>query len=261
MVAPPARAEVVRLPAAMPFPPVDEHLVEPEVTRDEVIRGRRVVALPALEPHADLHLTMDRVLGTHVREGYIGSSDLLTRVTEGSDFATDVSVRKDGTDPTTGRRYLEEVAFEIVHTQSVRDVIEKGEDLCARGVRRFFAVFVKKREIRELRAGVWKTLDSSDHIEDPCFVRPIPVAELLDAAQADDAVAHALLAKKNHVIEAAVSDSEARGRAKALLEVLDARNIPVPEPIRARILATTDIAALQRWQIRAITAASLDDVL
>ena len=29
------------------FPPVDEHLVEPEVTRDEIIGGRRVVALPA----------------------------------------------------------------------------------------------------------------------------------------------------------------------------------------------------------------------
>jgi hypothetical protein len=69
------------------------------------------------------------------------------------------------------------------------------------------------------------------------------------------------LAKKNRVVEAAVSDSEARGRAKALLEILDARNIPVPAPIRARILATTDIPTLAQWLTRAITAASLAEVL
>jgi hypothetical protein len=30
-------------------PPLDQHLVVPEVTRDEMIRGRNVVAQPALE--------------------------------------------------------------------------------------------------------------------------------------------------------------------------------------------------------------------
>jgi hypothetical protein len=37
------------------YPPVDEHLVEHEVTRDEIIDGRRVVAFPAEAPRcADL---------------------------------------------------------------------------------------------------------------------------------------------------------------------------------------------------------------
>jgi len=39
----------LRLPGREPFPPLDEHLVAPEVTRDEVIGGRRVVSMPALE--------------------------------------------------------------------------------------------------------------------------------------------------------------------------------------------------------------------
>jgi hypothetical protein len=34
-------------PPHEPFPLVDEHLVVPEVTRDEPIRGRKVIAQPA----------------------------------------------------------------------------------------------------------------------------------------------------------------------------------------------------------------------
>ncbi|UQA57601.1 hypothetical protein [Polyangium aurulentum] len=240
----------------MPLPPVDEHLVKPEVTRDEVVRGRRVVALPALPPHADLHHTIDRVVGTHLCPGYVGSVDLLTRLTAGSDFATDTSVRKAGIDPATGDRHLEEIAFEVVHEQSLREVTERGEDLCARGVRRFFAVLVKKGEIRELHAGRWTTLERNDAIEDPCFVRPIAVGELLEAAQADDAVARALIAKKNPVIE----ELRANERANLLLKVLAARGIAVPAPLRERVLAT-DAATLDGWIDRAITADALADVL
>ena len=40
-------------PEPSPFPPVDEHWVDPEVTRDEIIGGRRVVAMPAAEVLAE----------------------------------------------------------------------------------------------------------------------------------------------------------------------------------------------------------------
>lgn len=40
-------------PGGSSFPRVDDHLVEPEVTRDEIIGGRRTVALPAEPPRAD----------------------------------------------------------------------------------------------------------------------------------------------------------------------------------------------------------------
>ena len=42
----------MRLPGRGSFPRVDDHLVEAEVTRDEIIGGQRVVASPAEWPHA-----------------------------------------------------------------------------------------------------------------------------------------------------------------------------------------------------------------
>ena len=138
--APGASGHSVHLPGRGSFPPVDEHLVEPEVTRDEIIEGRRVVAMPALAPHADQHGELQFVLRAHVAPGYLAAVDLLTRFALKSDFASDVCVRRAGIDPQTGTRYLEEVVFEIVSEQNERDVTEKAPqiaparraaDLCA----------------------------------------------------------------------------------------------------------------------------------
>jgi hypothetical protein len=79
-----------------PFPRVDDHLVLPEVTRDEIIGGRRVVASPAHLPHATQHTRLDYVLEAHVAPGYQAATDLLTRHDEESDFATDACVLKEG---------------------------------------------------------------------------------------------------------------------------------------------------------------------
>jgi hypothetical protein len=90
------------------FPRIDDHLVQPEVTRDEIINGRRVVAFPADPPHATQHGDLHYVLRAHVAPGYRGAVDLLTRQGQKSDFASDACVFKDGIDPSTGARYLEE---------------------------------------------------------------------------------------------------------------------------------------------------------
>ncbi len=199
----------LRLPSAREFPPLDEHIVQPELSRDEVLRGRSIIAAPSRPPHGDRHFGLDYVLGAHVKPGWVGSSDLLTRVAVGSDFASDTCVRKTGIDPTTGERYLEELAFEGVNEQSLRDVTEQAEDMSARGVRRVFALFAKKGEVREwspsLRA--WQTLEPEATLDDPALSRPIRVRELLDAAEADDAVARALLAKDNPVLVEARAQS------------------------------------------------------
>jgi hypothetical protein len=112
--APGAGASSLHLPGRADFPRLDDHLVVPEVTRDEVIKGRRVVAMPAAPPHGDQHFRLDYVVAAHVAPGYEGSTDLLTRMGKKSDFATDACIRKTGTDPATGTRYLEEIAFEVV---------------------------------------------------------------------------------------------------------------------------------------------------
>lgn len=57
------------------------------------------------------------------------------------------------------------------------------------------------------------------------------------------------------------SPATAEGRADAVLAVLAARRIEVPEEARARIAACTDLVLLDRWVARAANARSLDDVL
>jgi hypothetical protein len=252
-------AAVARFPGREPFPPVDAHLVTPEVSRDEVIRGRRVVAMPALPPHADRQVELGYVIRGLVKPGYVSSSELLTRVAEGSDFATDVCVRKAGDDPRTGQRYLEELAFEVVNEQSARDIREKAEDLTARGVRRVVAVFVKTGKVSEwdARKGAWRELPEDATLDDPCLSRPVRVKALLDAAEADAAVARALVHKGEPVIE----EVRAEGKAAALLVVLAARNLVVDEATRGRILGCKDGALLDRWIAKAAVAGSVEEVV
>src|SRR5215475_11566057 len=124
----------MRLPGRGPFPRVDDHLVEPEVTRDEIIGGRRIVASPANPPHANQHTRLDYVLLAHAAPGYTAATDLLTRHDVESDFATDTCVYKDEVDPATGTRYLEEIAFEVVSEQNEGVVTEKACRMRRRGV-------------------------------------------------------------------------------------------------------------------------------
>ncbi len=54
---------------------------------------------------------------------------------------------------------------------------------------------------------------------------------------------------------------EAKGKAESVLAVLAARGLAVTEAQRARILTCSDLAELDRYLQRAITAGSTDDVL
>lgn len=260
------------------FPPVDQHIVEPETTRDEMIRGRKIIAQPALEPHGDAHADLGMLLRVHVREGYRASIDLLTRASERSNFATDVSIRREGTDPGTGRRYLEEVSFEIVNEQSMTIVQQKAEDLIERGVRRVFGIFVKRGEVREWsreKAG-FVPLDLDGALEDPCFVRPIRVRALLDYAVAEREVVRALEEKRSPELLALEQKSEEKGRQEGLArglergleqerrELLRALLVErfghVPEAAEGRIAAASG-ETLMTWVKRSVHAKTLDEVL
>jgi hypothetical protein len=54
---------------------------------------------------------------------------------------------------------------------------------------------------------------------------------------------------------------EAKGRAQALLEVLRVRGIDVPADVRDRILSCRDVALLDAWVERAVTATSIGGVV
>jgi hypothetical protein len=244
------------------FPPLDEHVVRPE-TREEMVRGERIYAQPALEPHADEHFRLDFVLGGHVSTGYVGSTDLLTHVLHGSDFASDTCIRQGGDDPATGGRYLEQLAFEVVHEQPLKKASERAEDWSRRGVRRVFGIFVKKGTVEEYLPSTkkWRPIDPGGVISDPCLVRPLSVKGLLDAAVAKDEVARGLEAQDNPAILAMKAASGRREAAEAVLAVLATRGLDVPARVRAAIEGSGDLAELRRWLSRAVTAATADDVI
>jgi hypothetical protein len=251
------------------FPPVDEYLVEPEVTRDEVIGGRWVVALPAEAPHADQHGELNYVLRAHVAPGYVAALSLLTRFDQDSDFASDVCMRRAGVDPQTGTRYLEELVFMVVSEEKAQVVAEKVPRMHRRGVRRIFAVFVESRQVCEWSSeeqGSWRPLGLASSIEDPCLVKPLPVAALLDRAIADDAVIEALAAKGNPELRrledaARREEGRAEGIATSILTVLEARGIAVSPDQREEILRCSDLDRLRHWLDRAALATTADEVL
>ncbi len=141
------------------FPNVDDHLVEPEVSRDEIVGGRRVVASPAETDHADQHSRLDYVLQAHVASGYRVSVDLITRHGPITDFASDACVRREGIDPATGRRHLEEIAFEVVSQQRERLATEKAEHMRRRpAILARYAAAEAKGEAKGLTKGAARAL-------------------------------------------------------------------------------------------------------
>lgn len=258
LLAPPTSgsSSALRLPGeseSTAWPRVDDHLVTPE-TREELVRGRKMVAVPANPPHGKQHFALDYVLGAHISDGYQGATELLTRVGPDSNFATDTCIFRKGIDPSTGARWLEELAFEIVAEQSMRDITERAEDLSARGVRRLIAIFVKKGEVCEWlpSKGQWRVLGLDSELTDPTLRRPLKVRALLDAAEADNAVVEALKAKGNPRLAELEAASRREGRRKGReaglrrsIDLVCARlEIPLSDEQRAQ-LEDLDAAALE----------------
>jgi len=233
-------------PAA--FPRVDDQLVRPE-TREELVRGRAGLAAAAKAPHADRQADVVSLARNVAAKGYVSSTELLTRAGPQSDFATDACIRREGIDPATGARYLEELVFEVVSEQSVRDMTERAEDLTTRGVRRVIAIFIKKGEVREWSAerSDWTVLDPNGTVEDPTLVEPIPIRALLDGAGAERTVVRALYAKREPELMAIEAKAREEGLAlsRAAIEALcDAYDIPL-DPERRALLQTLDAERLK----------------
>ena len=266
-----------RLPGASSNLRVDDHVVEPESDRREVmIDGQIVQALPANVPHGTQNAALDYVLYAHLAPGYIVANDLLTRFDERNDFASDSAVLKGGTDPATGTRYLEELAFEVVsEQQSEKVVTRKAPTMLRRGVRRVFAVFLKKCELREwqprenaLQGGRWVLADPDSSIEDPSLSTPLPVRAVLDAAHRNEAVAQALLASGDPALRRnraeAIAEGKAagiaEGKAAAILTILEKRGLAPGADARSRLRNCEDLTTLDRWLEHALAAESLADV-
>lgn len=195
---------------------VDDRLVAPE-SGAEIVDGRVVMSPPGADPpHAMRHLTLAYLLGAHVAPGYAAAVDMLTRTDRTSDFAPDASVFPVGTDPGTGGRRLEVIAFEIVSRQRLVVAKRKAKKLVARGVERVFALALRRERALEWdrRTGDWRPLHLDEQIVHDCFAAPLPIRALLDTARADEAVLDALEARRPDLI----ARIEARGRERGQME-------------------------------------------
>lgn len=185
------------------------------------------------QPHGQVYF----VLHTYVAAGYELEIAPLVREPDGRALGSDIRVRKNGVDPTTGDRHVEELAV-AVESQHARagDALELHvQALVARGVRRIFAIAAGSparapaetrgetrgetraratgrgparsarrpgplREWAAARSG-WRNYGDDAVIIDPCLGEPVPVRALLDAVEADRAVARALIDRRVDVIE------------------------------------------------------------
>jgi len=264
------------------LPAVDERLVAPE-SGYEIDDGKLVRVPPSDEPHGTRHSKISALVEAHAGADFDVASDMLTRTSETTDIAPDVSVFPCARDRRTGGRQLEELAFEVVSTESLGHAGRRAATLIGRGVRRVFAIDVERVRALEWspELGSWIVLDPRSYIEDSTLGAPLPVAALVHAAKADDAMAKALRVKRNPEFEAereegraegrkqgreegreqGVADGMVRGRADALITVLVSRGLDPRAEERERILGERDPARLDRWLVGTATCASVAELL
>jgi Uma2 family endonuclease len=245
---------------------VDERLVMPE-TRYEVFHGRVVYVAPSDPPHAIHHSKLAGLLEAHVAPAYEAAVDMLTRTSEVSDMAPDASVFPRQRDPETGARRIEELAFEVMSTQTLTATGHRAAELVGRGVRRVFAVDVRRQRALEWSRATesWELLRNDGHLEDVTLAAPLPIDALVGAAKTDDAMATALLTRRNPVLVAALdrqrADGKAEGKADALLRVLASRGLVLTPEDRERVRTAVDEATLDRWLERALAGLGLAEIL
>ena len=205
------------------LPGIEERIVAPE-GRFEVIDGQLIECSPAHEAHATAHSNLGFVVRGHARASFSVATDMLTRVNRFSDIAPDISVFPTARDPVTGGRQLEHIAIEVRDTQPLSDVVRKARLLITRGVRRVFCVDVADNRVLEWNPSQddWVELSNASLITDKqCFVRGLPVGALLESVLAENAVASALLSKKNPVLQAVVEQSREEGVEMALRQSIE----------------------------------------
>jgi hypothetical protein len=176
------------------------------------MHGQVYEMMGSRQPHAIATGQLAYVLFALVRPEFQAAVDMLTRADRYSDVAPDACVFPKAPTLAGGRR-LEHLVFEVLDSQSVANVTEKVRLLKKRGVRRLFILDINAATVSEWIQGSWNEL--SKVIEDPtCFVRPLGLKSLLEAADADREVALALLAKRTPVLMERIRKGEIRGEKR-----------------------------------------------
>jgi len=254
------------------LPNIDDRLALPEAGY-EIIDGVVTFVAPADPPHAERHHTVSMLIGACARADFKVAIDMLTRTSRIDDIAPDVSVFPGAPHPVTGGRQLEQLAFEIVSTESMSLATKKAAKLAGRGVRRVFAIDLQRARVvewsRELES--WIVLDVRGAIDDPALAVPLSVGALVEAASTDDEVARALTAKHNPVIETMKAESHADGLsqgrreaqdvlARTVVDVLITRRISFSGAHRERILGERELSRLAEWARLASVCTNVEEL-
>jgi Uma2 family endonuclease len=252
------------------LPAVDDHLLA-EGTPYEIYDGVLVPVPPADDPHGTSHTRVGVMAGTHVVPEFKAVVDTLIRTGEASDIAPDVSVVPRARDPVTGGAQIPQLAFEVCDSESLSHAAGKAKRLVERGVRRVFAIDVKRERVLEWsrELGDWEQLEPDTSIEDRAFGAPLSVESLLSGATVDDAVQRALITKGNRVLEAALEqrraegqvEGRAQGKAEMLIAILTSRGLALDEAARARILGERDFERFDDWVARALSCTTISELL
>ncbi len=211
---PPKRDPDSSPPPAMRMPGVGDRLAIPE-SGEEYVDGVRYEVMGAEPEHADPQCQLAYVVRACVAQGYVASAELLTRSDQGSDFTTDVCVRRAGTDPQTQQRYLEELSFEVANSQTLGQLDRRAKKLVARGVRRVFGLLVQEEKVYEwTRSGIRKGRSLQGRIRDRAFHTPLRIRAILDAAEAKRLVFEALVNEDDPNLGSYVKKRELKSRAE-----------------------------------------------
>lgn len=237
----------------------------------EIVGGEVFAVSPAYEPHGSRHSKLSALLEAYAAPGFNAASDMLTRTSRVDDFAPDGSIYPAARDAATGGRQLEQLAFEVVSSETLTHAGRKAAKLIARGVRRVFAIDVEHERGLEWSSSTdgWEILARDAVIEDPALVIPLPVHDLVAAADAHDAVARALLAKQNPVVVQAIEgarldaarDATLDATRSAIVRILTARGLSPTDRVRRRLAAIDELAVLERLLDEAVRCTDADALL
>lgn len=190
------------------LPPPDARLIAPGA-RYEALDGRLHALARSDERFGSRRSKLAALLEAHAGAAYDVATRLLTRTSELNDFATDACVVPIARDMRTRGRQLEELAFLLVRDDSSGRARTKARHLVRPGVRRVFAIDVERRRCLEWSAARndWSPLPANAVVEDPALEAPLAIRDLLAEGDVDDAIARALLHKKNPVLTAALEEA------------------------------------------------------
>jgi hypothetical protein len=124
----------------------------------------------------------------------------------------------------------------------------------------------EKRKMLVEQAANFATLRLSrpqvrDIVADVLRRRRIMIDPLRDFPLVRDGYRKGIREGKREGIREGIREGETRGQAKSLLTLLDARGIKVNSAMRAKILACTDAATLDRWLKNALHASSVAEII